>query len=945
MEDKLRSFLAACKCKKSENYTHITMDCPEISAGKYCIPADKLKTFHSLYCKSVALGNRLTIGEKPSELTPFRADFDFYYKNPLGKAAKQLEKATIGRKYTKAFLIKLAKVYQDIIKEIAEDTSGIFRDTLSCVILEKSGPFPIENIGETKTLMPRIKDGFHIHFPKFICDMYTMDYIREQAISRTIAMDLWEEIDADGEPEKIIDNISRHVWMMYGSMNYKGEYSEFYRYTRDSSQSLGLVLNYKGKEIGLGELFEEELVGNEETGVYYMLPILLSIQNYTIPIQLTERFNRLKKAKIAQRCPHIIRKRTDVQIAEELKMIKEHNLLEMLNKERADRECHWIDIGWTLFNVGEGCEEALEMWIEFSRRSEKFKEGECEKKWQRMKLRPNKTIMSLVWMAKADNPGAFQKVFNDSVEDLIEKSLKHNNPTPAGVAQVVCKMACARFKCAAPRKKNWYEFRDHRWREMEGEVPLRKFIIEIVGQKYLEYRAKLNKLQSKAGITSAEYEPLQKKINKITTLLELIETRFLDSVVKFCELEMTDLKFMEKLNENRDIIGCENGVLDLEFGAFRDGTPDDNVTFSTGINYREFDEDDEEFKMCMDFFKKMFVNKQLFDYNLAFTALALKGRNTHKLFLILTGPNGNNGKSTYINILEEALGDYIGKFPRETVIMSRGNAAGTARPDLARVAGKRLMVVDEATRTEKINMGVIKQLTGNDSFFTRNLFEKGMDLKPFFTLICQCNEPPSVPESDGPLWERIRLVNCESQFIKPNDFENIQVPENEGEQFKQKIFHADLEFAEKIPSIAPAVLYLLFKTATTQDSRNISEPDVVKLATKEYRKSNDVYHKFVGENVHSVNPLQKLNYFIKPSEMLRSFNTWYKYNYKNMDAIPKHLIERGLLKEIGLKKTEKDDYGFDIGLNKWMGLSLIENAGRDESTEQMGVTEESVLGD
>lgn len=49
-----------------------------------------------------------------------------------------------------------------------------------------------------------------------------------------------------------------------------------------------------------------------------------------------------------------------------------------LSKKRADSLNEWMQVGKCLHNIADSL---LDVWIEFSKRSTKFKEGECEDLW------------------------------------------------------------------------------------------------------------------------------------------------------------------------------------------------------------------------------------------------------------------------------------------------------------------------------------------------------------------------------------------------------------------------------------------------------------------------------------------------------------------------------------------------------------------------------------
>ena len=59
------------------------------------------------------------------------------------------------------------------------------------------------------------------------------------------------------------------------------------------------------------------------------------------------------------------------------------------------------------------------------------------------------------------------------------------------------------------------------------------------------------------------------------------KTRFLEE----CKEYFHNQDFESLLDCNIDLLGVNNGVIDFKNKCFRKGTPDDYISFNTGINY------------------------------------------------------------------------------------------------------------------------------------------------------------------------------------------------------------------------------------------------------------------------------------------------------------------------------------------------------------------------
>ncbi len=800
------------RVKAGDFHTHTmksTDGCAEfdVYAGNYFIQEKFTNNFWVLYCNAVKTGLVLTITEKPGNHFPLRVDFDFETTLKVGKK----------RQYTTKILKDIIRIYQEEIKNII-DPEYFKERMLSCIVLEKTAPRVERKEGGKRKV---VKDGFHLHFPRFICCKAMQDeYLREAVTKRMISENVWEGCKFNTSINDIIDKrISKHPWMLYGSTNYKGKHSEPYLYNLKWKH----LYDHRLKRISLEKIFEHEMIGRTLDIVYY-LPVFLSIKGHPHSTELKSKlYSKISVINHKfQRKRKINKKRTVEEVLADLKYIKDGEIMDMLSDDRADDYNEWMNVGWTLFCIGEGHGNALDMWIVFSRRSEKFVDGECEHQWNTMYLR-GKTMGSLLYMAKQDNPEEYHSFKETDTRSLIFASLREPKPTEYDVAMVLCSMYKDRFICADSKKDLWYEFYQHRWHEMDDGIAIKNLLVTEIIKKYNDMKIEIYIRMQSGDATKKE----KTQVDRCRAIVsELKKCAFHDRVIKMCKLRMYNPDFSKKRDENRLLLGCENGVIDLEVYAFRDGRPDDYITMSTGIHFQKYNKNDYEVRELDDFLLKVFPNKNRREYFLDFMSSCMEGGNVNKRFLVGTG-GGDNGKSITFILLEIAFGEYFGKFPRESLMRGGPNNGASAKPELARVRGKRIMAAQEIGKTYKLDIGFLKEITGNDSFFVRTLFEKGAELRPQFTLIMQCNDPPSIPGNDDATWSRIRKLLFEAKFVKPQDLYKWPVPTSFKEQLRTKRFRADPNFSDILPDLAPVLLWKLFDRFETYKSTGLMEPKEV----------------------------------------------------------------------------------------------------------------------
>ena len=75
-------------------------------------------------------------------------------------------------------------------------------------------------------------------------------------------------------------------------------------------------------------------------------------------------------------------------------------------------------------------------------------------------------------------------------------------------------------------------------------------------------------------------------------------------------------------------------------------------------------------------------------------------------------------------LFEKMLGEYSIKLPT-SLITGKRTQSSAASPELVRAGnGVRWVVLQEPDQKDFLNIGVLKELSGNDTFYARGLFKK-----------------------------------------------------------------------------------------------------------------------------------------------------------------------------------------------------------------------------
>ncbi|AYV86370.1 MAG: VV D5-like helicase [Solumvirus sp.] len=357
---------------------------------------------------------------------------------------------------------------------------------------------------------------------------------------------------------------------------------------------------------------------------------------------------------------------------------------------------------------------------------------------------------------------------------------------------------------------------------------------------------------------------------------------------------------------------------------FRPGKPEDFISKSTNISFidettkKRYTWDHDLVKALMDWITKVFPDQELREYFLRYSASILRGRNSDKLFMVFTGV-GNNSKSMIIKLYEATLGQYVIKFPTSLFTGRRAQSSGP-NPEIARAKNAKLGVAQEPGPNEELQAGIIKELTGGDSFYARHLHSNGGDVVALFKIILMCNGPPAVPNADRAVENRLRLVPFDSEWV-------VKPPEDPIEQFKQRKFKLDNSFEECIPQLAPAFLWLLTEYFERYVGYGISEiPARSKQVMTNYWHENDIYIIFINDCLYTPK-----DGYGNPDEsaVLTVTKAYERFKQFYRDSCPKNKVPNLIAAKAQLIKRLG---AIPAGKMGWVGLRI-----KDEVEDNNGV--------
>ena len=787
------------------------------------------------------------------------------------------------------------------------------------------------------------KDGIHIMCPDVALSNDKQKVIRNWALSQDLINTCFAGTDFINTPEDIYDEsmTRKQGWIFYGESKptiSRYELQKVFRYIPDDMEWSDNPIPYTPLQLMsmLSVRYKVQPDVNEvrpEAADLYAQMLGWGERHAQEAVEVTAEVAAEQNAIV-----EAFQALYPTTMADEDRAVIERLVMKCLSEERATAYDTWIRVGWCLHNI-DPSEANFNLWMEFSKKSGKNTGNNIAQLkrdwfhgWRKTDDGPRLTERSLRKWARDDNPEEYKQIQSEYLGEFIRMEVE---PTHHHIAVLMKKMYGSNYIASIhPRSTEWYKYDDaaNMWKKLNQGIELRIKISSDVARAITNAKKKLWRQMETA--TNEFREMLEQKAKDLTKVeASLYNSGFGDSVMKMAVHQFYEEEFEKKLNINPYLFGCRNGVLDLrvpgpdgrEHVVFRDGRPEDYVSFLAGqnmpemeaIDYKPYDPADPAQAEIAEFFSKLFPDKDVRAYTLRLLASCLEGTNKEQCFYVATGVGGN-GKSKLVELMRMTLGDYQTSL-QSTVLTRKRPESGAANPDIMAAKCRRFIYLQEPDDKEPMNTSRMKQFSGEDMVEARGLFQDQEKFVIMGKLIMMCNSLPPVTSMDRGTWRRIRVIEFVSKFVLPDHPEYISKRPN--------VFLIDPMLDKKLRAWREPFLALLVHIYETEYIPNGLNPvpGAVMRAVDKYKESFDVYARFRNERIRLPStPEEKTKCRMEPitsRQITTILNAWKKEVRVEIDA--KTVVQR-LTDEFGEPMNGKEwpvimVFGSDEAVAEWDG--------------------------
>jgi putative DNA primase/helicase len=342
------------------------------------------------------------------------------------------------------------------------------------------------------------------------------------------------------------------------------------------------------------------------------------------------------------------------------------------------------------------------------------------------------------------------------------------------------------------------------------------------------------------------------------------------------------------------LLATKDSVCDLRTGHKRPGRREDNLLTSTDVMLPK-DILNAKPKVWEKYLWESLEDQSVIDFLQRFIGYCLTGYTSEQVFLILSGL-GRNGKTVFAEIVRRFMGKYAIPIQAEMLLdQGRGRAASAPSPDIMSLHGKRLVFASEPDENRRFSVGKIKWFTGSDTLTARNPHDRyETRFEPTHKLVMLTNNDPHASADDYAFWNRVCKVDWPFSFVDN--------PTRSSEKKK------DPHLMDKLTNELPEILAWAIRGCLYWQRDGLQIPAKVKVATENYRRSEDIIQDFLDECcIVQEDPEKAHLYTVSSQAIYKRFSDWYiEYHGKRVPSM--HWFGRRMVKRFIKQKSNTYRY-------------------------------------
>lgn len=504
---------------------------------------------------------------------------------------------------------------------------------------------------------------------------------------------------------------------------------------------------------------------------------------------------------------------------------KARDLVPLISKDRSRDMSYFLAMGRCLHRIFKGEGEGLELW-----RSACIPEMEdtCDEYWATLDTTCTYyTILTLQHWAQQDNPDKYSEWNSTSVRAALEASVMASGSV-SDEADVAYRLNPTLFVCDGddPKEAIFFKFNGTYYKRC-GIFQLQDYLEDIVVPEYETYLKDLSK-QCDDNPDNNFKEMMQKKIDKcIKIIVSMKIPAHQKSIIEVLMRKYNKPGFDNVRDANPHLTAFEDCVFDAERLVLRDGMPEDNMTTSTGYEFRDYyDEvtahegggwEHPDVQVVIENLAKIITDPAKREFLRREFCSRLHASNPLKRGIMVQGPT-NNGKSALYEWMSKAFGPIYWPDVPNNLLYSDDGHPGNASPQFEMMRFARGLPQMEVSDAMTLNEALFKRVTGaTDKITYRGLYQNRIKA---FTPRCVphtvCNTFPKFNGNSAALRTRMLILKLLAKFITEKDPEWEQIAhltEEERDDFmRENNWHyADGQFNEVINSTYKAFMWIMIQ--------------------------------------------------------------------------------------------------------------------------------------